>query len=118
MSDVEPLTESDCPQSWHLSRNTGRCPECGMSALPDPDRSIDPLFDPADVCPHGKHRIVRCKACERNVEPLTESLDHVDNERPDPPIHLSSEAAYGWECGWSAAVAALRVELAKVNRHA
>lgn len=38
-------------------------------------------------------------------------LSHVDADRPDPPLHLSAEAAYGWECGWSAAVAALRVEL-------
>lgn len=47
--------------------------------------------------------------------PFISALDHVDNDRPDPPIHLSAEAAYGWECGWSAAVAAMRVELTEAE---
>jgi hypothetical protein len=46
---------------------------------------IEPPFDSDDVCPHGKHRIVRCRQCERaEGAHLRASSSERAPSQPDP----------------------------------
>ena len=77
---------------------------------PTGDR-VEVRLDPTVVAVYDRHAgsgdyPTRSALLRLILEAAAEELEIASGSPPDPPeppAHLSSEAAYGWTCGWAAA---------------